>query len=432
MSTVYRLPFHDALIDELKAREPQSWEWFANQLETEASRKEQLTSILKSNARISEGSAPELEAALAIAKQQLDERRPITLYRAIGASLATAGIYVQTDQLHIIVSGNLESLLDPEELAALMGHELGHARLMDECGGELAIADQMLGACSQQSGSGVWQETDRRLRLLNEIACDRAALHVTGSLLATVGMLLKVVTGSARVSAVDYLQQAEEIFEREGKWDGQQGSQGHSHPEEHIRVLALRWWDQRKRDAESDIQRLIEGRSDLTRLTLIDQKRWQHWTEQLIRHVLASAWRATEASLAHARLYDPILPTSGPIRATTSLELLQADLEFAGPELRDYACFVLLDFATCDPALDDLAIAQAIHLSRGLQLEARLLELLKRELKMRKRQLDSLGKKATDLLQAAQREFESEASNQANAADDEASSEDPTSEGAAP
>ena len=401
MTHRYRLPFHDAIVAELRQRESQSWQWFAQQVLGEEHRQAQVTAILKRNARLKEGTAPELEQALEIAREKLQETRPVSLYRTLGRIEPNASIVVHPDRLHIALAGNIESLLDATELTALFGHELAHAALWAEDGGELLIADQLLGAWSHQSGASVWQETSRRFQLLNELACDRVALQVTESLEATVSCLVKVSTGNSQCNGADYLQQASEIFEREGGWAGQMGSEGWTHPEHHLRALALLWWSQRGTEAEDDIQRLVEGRSDLTRMTLLDQRRWTDWTVQLVRHILSPAWRATETSVNHARLFAPSLPESGPIRATEPLESLANALEFSGAELRDYACYLLLDFATCDPSLGDLAIAQAIFLGQQLKVEERLSELLHRDLKLRKRQIVSLTRKAEELIAEA-------------------------------
>ena len=76
--------------------------------------------------------------------------------------------------------------------------------------------------------------------------------------------------------------------------------------------------------------------------------------------------------------------------------------KFTDPKLREYFCFLLLDFATADPELDDLPLAAALELSRQLALDEQFEKLAARELKMKIRDVRKLKDQAAGLLARAE------------------------------
>lgn len=426
MPTSLQLPFHRQVIAELKRREPEAWKWFVERADDPLEQSQIVTDLLKQTVRLEASNEPRLEAALNQARESLAVELPVTLYRSTSDAHANAAIASLSGQFHLVLSGAIDDLLDEHELAALMAHELAHALLWEEDSGEVLVADQMLHAWANQTGIAhtSWQETARRFRLFTEIACDRACMQVIADPLPIIGVLVKTATRSSRVDAAAYLKQASEIIEREGGLHQASASEGSTHPEEYIRALALAWWQETKSAAEPTIERLVAGPITLTRIDLLEQTRLAKWTQTAIRQLLQPAWRRSLATLAHAKLFfdgeleideqefeepevdEPlaerdltlaVTPTESPIEEAPIEDDL--DLASASSEVQDYACFLLLDFLTCDPQLADPAAAQALLQADAWGVGERLNELLRKELKWGKRQIDKQRREAPDLLQ---------------------------------
>ena len=77
-------------------------------------------------------------------------------------------------------------------------------------------------------------------------------------------------------------------------------------------------------------------------------------------------------------------------------------MKFTDAKLREYLCYVLLDFAKADPDLDDLPLAAALELSRGLELDAQFEKLVAKEFKMKVRDVRKLKEQAAELLAKAE------------------------------
>ncbi len=404
-----RTDLHDRTIDELQRRDRRTWDWFAQRADDPAERERHLTELLKSTVRLDPAAETRLAQGVERAAATLGIERPVSLYRGAAQHGSNASIAPMPDRLHIVLTGPIDDLLDDDELAALIGHELAHALLWTERNGELLIADRLLAAAALQSAEqDVWVETARRFRLMLEIACDRGAYEVCGAVEPVIGALVKSLTGNARVDGAKYLEQSREILSREGGLATAEKSRGVTHPEGHVRALALDWWRERGNESAEAIARLVEGPLDLVAPSLLDQRRIGEWTRDAILGLLRPAWRRTEATLAHADLFlidfgDAADRNSETARSEPPVPFLVAPQEQASPELIDYACFLLLDFAVCDRNLGNVAIAQALRQAEAWGIDDRFERLLRKELDWRKRSLDRLKLEAERLLAEAER-----------------------------
>jgi hypothetical protein len=77
-------------------------------------------------------------------------------------------------------------------------------------------------------------------------------------------------------------------------------------------------------------------------------------------------------------------------------------LKFADAKLREYVCYVLLDFAKADPDLDEMPLAAALELCRRLELDSQFEKLAAKELKMKVRDVRRIGEQAAELLAKAE------------------------------
>jgi hypothetical protein len=284
-------------------------------------------------------------------------------------------------------------LLNPEELKSVIGHELAHYFLWGCDGGEFLISDRLLDAIATDPRSArSHEQTARRFQLYTEIFADRGSLCVTGDAQPVVAGLVKLETGLAQVSASSYLKQAEEIFVKRSV-----STEGISHPEAFIRARSLALWADKSEKAADQIAKMIEGVSGLDELDLIGQKRMAATTRRLLENFLSPKWFQTPAVIGHARLFfDDFRP------AQASDASVCPELDLSDTRSREYVSYLLLDFASIDPELDEMPLAAALELSRKLEIDAEFEKLAVRELKMKVRDVRKVKEQSAELLQKAE------------------------------
>ena len=384
------LPYHVELRDYLKSQERELWNWFAS-AQAQADYTENLRmELLKSTYRLDGETHPQLHESVEEAKARLDLDIPVTLYQGQGGGL-NASLFYMPGEGHVVFYGPMLSLLNAEELTSVVGHELAHYHLWGRDHGEFHIADRLLhSVASDPRAAASHEQTARRYQLYTEIFADRGSVCVTNALDPVISSLVKIETGLAQVSAPAYLKQAEEIFAK-----GNVATEGVSHPEAFIRARALALWHDQQDGATERIGEMIEGAAALEELDLIGQARLVSATRRLIEALLRPKWIQTPAVLGHAKLFfDNFEPGNG--------SMALDGLKFNDARLREYLCYVLLDFATADPELDQLPLAAALELSRQLDLEAQFEKVTAKELKMRVRDVRKIKDQAAEMLAKAE------------------------------
>lgn len=387
------LPYHVELRNYLESEERELWNWFAS-AQAKADYSENLRlELLKSTYRLDTGGHPELYQSLNEAKTRLDLDIPVTLYQAQHSAQLNAALFYIPGHGHIVFSGPVFTLLNVEELKSVIGHELAHYHLWERDGGEFHIADRLIHAAAHDPRAArSHEQTARRYQLYTEIFADRGSLRVTGDANPVVAGLVKIETGLPQVSAASYLKQAEEIFA-----NGNVATEGVSHPETFIRARALALWQEHGHNAMSRIRGMIEGAGTLEELDLIGQRQLTSATRRLLECLLRPKWFQTPATLGHAKLFF------GDFRPANTNDLSPCDeLKFSDPRLREYLCYVLLDFAKADPELDEMPLAAALEWSRRLELDAQFEKLAVKELKMRVRDLRRIQEQAAEMLGKAE------------------------------
>jgi hypothetical protein len=387
------LPYHVELRDYLKSEERELWNWFSS-ARAKADYTENLrVELLKSTYRLDAEGHPELYQSLEEAKVRLQLDIPVTLYQAQNSPQLNASLFFIPGQGHIVFSGPVFTLLNAAEIKSVIGHELAHYHLWEREGGEFHIADRLIHAVANDPrASASHGQTARRHQLYAEIFADRGSLRVTGDANPVIASLVKIETGLSQVSAASYLKQADEIFSK-----GDVATESVSHPEAFIRARALDLWQKQQDGVAAQISAMIEGTAALDELDLIGQRRLTAATRQLLECLLRPKWFQTPATLGHAKLFfadfrarnwDGPVPCDG--------------LKFTDPKLREYLCYVLLDFAKADPELDEMPLAAALELSRQLELDAQFEKLAARELKLRVRDVRKIKEQAAELLAKAE------------------------------
>jgi hypothetical protein len=291
-----------------------------------------------------------------------------------------------------VFSGSVLSLLNTEEIKSVVGHELAHYHLWGRDDGDFHIVDRLLQAVASDPRAGMSHtQSARRYQLYTEIFADRGSLCATSDVDPVIAGLVKIQTGLPQVSAAAYLKQAEEIFAK-----GNVSTEGLSHPESFIRTRALALWRDQREEAMPQISGMIEGADALDELDLIGQMRLTKATRSLLEYFLQPKWFQTPAVLGHAKLFfDDIKPAS--TKNVVSLE----GLKFKDAKLREYLCYVLLDFVAADPELDEMPLAAALELCRELDLNGQFEKLVTKELKIKAREVKRVKEQAAELLAKA-------------------------------
>jgi hypothetical protein len=387
------LAYHFELRDYLKSQERELWDWFASaEAQTDFTGKLRLD-LLKSTYRLDADGHPDLYASVEEVKARLQLDIPVTLYQAQHGLLMNAALYFIPGEGHVVFFGPVLTLLCADELKSVIGHELAHYHLWTRENGEYHITDRLIQAvASDPRAAASHEQTARRYQLYTEIFADRGSLCITGDVHAVIAGLVKIQTGLSQVSAPAYLKQAEEIFA-----NGNVATLGLSHPEAFIRARALALWHQERDTAASHISAMIEGTDVLDELDLIGQRRLALATRQLLEYLLQPKWFQTPAVLGHAKLFfDDFQP------AATKNPALFAAFEWRDAKLSEYLGYVLLDFVTADPELDDMPLAAALDLSGELELSSEFEKLAAKELKMKARDVKRIKEQAALMLAKAE------------------------------
>lgn len=387
------LPYHLELRDYLTTHETELWHWFASaQAKTDYTESLRLD-LLKATYRLDRTGHGKVYEAAEEVMRALDLDIPLTLYQAQNSPQPNACLYFIPGEGHIVFSGSLLSLLSPQETKAVIGHELAHYNLWTRDGGDFHIADRLINAVANDPrAESSHEQTARRYQLYTEIFADRGSFCATQDVNAVICGLVKLNTGLAEVSADGYLKQAAEVFAK-----GNVTTEGVSHPETFIRARALGLWNEHNQNGETAIREMIEGAVALEELDLIGQGRMSAATRQLLKTFLRPKWFQTDAVLGHAKMF---FPDFQPAAKTSSDEL--GDLKFEDAKLREYLCYVLLDFTKADPELDDVPLAAALELSRKLEMDAQFEKIAAKELNIKVRDVRKLKEQAAELLAKAE------------------------------
>ena len=385
------LAYHENLRSFLKQEESEVWDWYASHKVRDEQAEAVRFELLKATYRVDRDAQPGLYSAAEEVADKLGLEAPITIYQAQNPQGLNASLAFVPEEVHIILHGPLATKLTDAELRALLAHELSHFLLWRAWDGEFIIAEQILAALTHDPLADTPQFASARLMsLYNEVFCDRGSLYVTRDPLVVISMLLKVETQTEEVSPESYLRQAEEVFGHP-----EEKTEGLSHPEAFIRARAVKLWADGDPEAERKIKEMLEGRPALGNLDLLGQRTVAGLTRRLLDVLLSRRWMQTESVLAHARLFfEDYVPPEDLLEDPA----LPEDLRTNDQPMQNYYCYVLLDFVTADRDLEEVPLANALVLAEKLGLKDQFGEIAKRELRLRKKQWESIDQEKEALL----------------------------------
>ena len=302
------LPYHVTVADILERAEPELWRWFRSDAFTKTYKAATDKDLLRSAIRLeraTDGSGPN-ERRYALAEQARDALGlsvPITLFQMQDAAGAPNAFLVFTPgEIVIAFSGRiLELLVTDAELLDLLGHEISHYKLFTEAEGRYHTVDRLLLWLIQRDNCPPeFLETWRRNKLYTEIYCDLGGLIACGDRDATVRGLVKAIADFKDADAESYLRQAKELLAKEPG-----ATRGTTHPELHVRVLAIANAGMPREEFHTLLRPLIAGKIELGGLDLLDQQRLRDLTRAVLGRVLSDKTAASEEAVAHARQMFP-------------------------------------------------------------------------------------------------------------------------------
>lgn len=394
------LPYHLQIRDYLKEEETEVWDWFRSHRVQKDQAEAVRFDLLKSTYRVDRAAQPDWYEVADQAAAALHLDVPVTIYQAQSPEGMNASVAYLPEEAHVVLSGPVASKMDRVELLSIFSHELAHLLLWQHWDGDFLVIDQVLAALTMdRQAHPAHQESARLFYLYNEIFCDRASLVVTKDHHAVVSALVKISSGLESVSAESYLKQAVEIFEKDSG-----PSTSTSHPEVYIRARAVQLWHESDQEADSKIADMIQGPPVLDELDLLAQRRVASMTRRMIDLLLTRSWMQTDLTLGHAKHF---FSDYSPPSTKHSDASLAVDLQTKDQPLIDYYCYVLLDFVTVDRDLEEAPLAAALDLAEQLNLQQRFGEIVRKELKLRKEQLDRIVREKDNLLETAAKELAS-------------------------
>ena len=382
------LPYQREVVAYLKSMEPDVWAWASSLSVQEQHSDDVRAQLLRDTYRLTSADHPQVYALCEQALQRLDINAPITLYQANGTAM-NATLYYLPGEVHVVLQGPVLERLQSIELLALLGHELAHYRLWSEHGGDYLAADRVLNhSAAAQSSSPSFAESARLYGLHTELYADRGAALVAQSAAAAISMLVKVHTGIAEVNPEAYLQQALELDAKAG-----QLSQGTSHPESFLRSQAIDMWWRQDPLLDTWLQRRLRGPLSLANLDLTGQVALTDITRGFIAHFLQLPELRSEKLTTQAQQFFPDWQADHP-----PVDVATLSTEHLDPSVQEYLHYVMLDLALVDDDLREQALEQAIRIAQALGSQEGLLKILNRDIKVSKRELAKLTRRATDSL----------------------------------
>ncbi len=375
------LPYHQKVATHFK-QQIKTWQYFAQAKNKEGQLQQFKTELLKNTYKFSPENDTAIYSKLAFAKNQLDlGDLPVTVYQAQYTDELNASIVYLENEAHIVFSGGIIKLLSDDELLAVLAHELSHVKLYTMLNYDIEVADRIITSIANNFNSEPsYYETARRFRLYTEIFCDRGAFKVLNNIDPVISSLVKISTGLDQVNADSYIKQADEIFDNEKGFT----TTGISHPENFIRAKSLQIWRDDNSNADERITKMIIANATIDHLDIFQQQDLSKLTRTFLELFLKPRWMQTALILSQAKQFFPDFKMEENIVLTNALK---ETIEQSDKSIKEYLCYLLLDFSLVDPELDIVPSGWAFQFAEEVALKEIFDNIIKKEMILSEKKL---------------------------------------------
>lgn len=383
--------YHKRLKEHFKSRK-KTWDWFSGKNLKEKQIQEFKADLLKNTYRMDREAYPDLYETADEICEKLTIDAHVFIYQENNSTQYNAGISIINSEAHIVLSGNLIGLLTKEEMKVLLAHELSHYLFYKVENEEFEIVQRIILALANDTRSeDAIIETARIFQLYLELFCDAGSLEVCGDYKVIISTLVKLNTGLSEVNADSYLEQAKEIMKGE-----KEASKHQSHPESYIRSLAIFLRFEKDEDYLDKIEKMICGPLNLNTLDIFEQVEMSDFTEDIIQLIIRPKWINTATVMNLCVKYYSSFSKSENVE---TIENIAEEIEAVHHSVRDYVCYVLLDFAKVDSDLEGLGIAHTLQIAELLSLTKEYEKIIRKELKLSARDFKLMQEKVVKELE---------------------------------
>lgn len=382
--------YHKRLRNHLKERK-KTWDWFkANNVKSTQAEAFK-TALLKNTYRLDKETNQPLYDTVDLVCQVLGLDANVTLYQEHNSVQLNASISVIERDVHIVFSGSVINLLSPDEIKALLAHELSHYLFHKIEDYEFEITERIIITLGNDPDSNnAIIETARIFQLYVELFCDSGALKVCENHEIVIQMLVKLDTGLQEVNAQSFLSQAKEIVDFDSS-----NTDNYTHPESYIRSLALAYQAEKNEESIAKISLLIEGKPDIDKLDVFMQQTLQNQTKSVVQLILKPSWMQTETIMNLSKQYF----TDFYIKPDFDMADLLSYVEEITDSIKNYFSYILLDFAMVDTELEGASLGHTFEIAELLNINDIYEKTVRKELKLTVKSFKSMQENVLDALQ---------------------------------
>ncbi len=394
-------PYHHAVLDYFRSHESVRWQAFHDGTEVSDRESRQLLQLRKSARRLELRDAlPWLHEAVTTGVGA-DLGSPVVCYLATTAPQMQVRVIPLLDQPRLVIEGPLLETLSQDEVRSLVAVELTRYQFWQQEGGDyLAVKQLLTELLDRQEVPASHEMTARRFALCTDLLSDQGSLREgNAETLVAAWIKCRPLPDSIDQSldAAGLLEQAESLCETVD-----QVMTSQTQRDLLLRIAALQKIGKPGFDV-TQLESQVVTAKGLDDLDLLQQLQVMNWTRELICCLLQPSWIQTPAVISYARSYFADLRVDELLSGKEAeVEQLLAGIRQLSPGLKEYFCFMLLDFSAADRELQEAPLALVIDWTERLGVTDVFRELAQRELRLRKTQFSKIFQERDQILKAAE------------------------------
>lgn len=384
-------PYLDEVAALVEAEYPEMWnELGSEDYQLEQANRVQLDLLRRTEALQGPYATRILDLGQQVAEQLDVATDPFFLHQPQGSQSTVPRLCFQASEVHLVVSPEELARLSDEQIRAVLAHEVTHYSLWTVENGRYRNAELLLAALAADSRYSTSLITERNYRRFAELVCDRGSLRVEPAL-ETLASAMWELTPRDEEQDFPPLETVATAVDPPS---------GHgTHPSWAMRCWAAARWLELAEKCEDEVRRAVLGQMSMDQLCLVDQRELRTWSHWILSRLTEPSWMQTPAVTAHVKLFFPdgVQQEGEPGRDSIVSALNEVDDD----GIRDYLSYLTLDIATVDRNLERYPIAWALEVWDSVDWCDHVRDVVGRELKMGKRQLQQLQRERTEILAEA-------------------------------